>query len=180
MKDNVFMRPAGGRILSPNLPGVVGDARFSDCGDYRYVLGKKWGDGPILVAIMLNPSTATGDGDDPTVRRVVLRAQDMGFGSLVVLNAYAYRATNPRELREIADPVGPENDRCIAEIIKDADAVLVAWGNRGAPRASEILSILAQVDVPVYRLGHPTRHGNPRHPLYLRKQTELEPVDLTR
>jgi hypothetical protein len=176
----MFMRPAGGQIVYPNLPGVVGEDQFSDCGDYRYVLRKKWGDGPTLAAIMLNPSTAFADADDPTVRRVVLRAMGMDYGSLVVLNAYAYRATNPRELRGIADPVGPENDQLITENVKHAAAVLVAWGNRGAPRAHEILSILAQVDVPVYRLGHPTRSGNPRHPLYLRRQTELEPVDLTR
>jgi hypothetical protein len=173
------MRPAGGRVLYPNLPGVVGEDRFSHCGDYRYVLRKKWGDGPTLVAIMLNPSTAFADADDPTVRRVVLRAMDLGYGSLVVLNAYAYRATNPRELRETADPVGPDNNKLIEENVKDAAAVLIAWGNRGAPRAPEILSILAQADVPVYRLGRPTGKGNPRHPLYLSKQTGLEPLDLT-
>jgi hypothetical protein len=175
------MRPAGGRVELPNRPNVVGSAEFSHCGDYRYVLTKRWADGQTLVAIMLNPSTATEAVDDPTVRRVVLRAQGMEeVGSLAVLNVYAYRATNPRELREVPDPVGPENDRWIAAMVARADKVLIAWGNRGAPRASAVLSILARRDVPVYRLGSPTRRGNPRHPLYVRKDAPLEPVDLSR
>ena len=160
----------------PNRPGVDGHAQFSECGEYRYALVKRWGDGPSLAAILLNPSTATADEDDPTVRRVVLRAQQMDFGSLIVLNVYAYRTTNPRELRLVADPVGPENDRLIAELVTTADKVLIGWGNRGESRAPEIFSILARVGVPVYRLGRPTRRGNPRHPLYLRKKTEFELV----
>lgn len=73
-------------------------ADISDCGRYRWRLSRRWDDGPQACFVMLNPSTADGLDDDPTVRRCVRFARGWGYGELVVVNLFPYRATDPGEL----------------------------------------------------------------------------------
>lgn len=96
---------------------MKGQAAFSECGQYRYVLSRNWEiDGRKLVAIMLNPSTADAEVDDPTVRRLIKFAKSWNMDGLAIVNLFAYRTANPRELLSVKDPTGPENDdwlRCM-------------------------------------------------------------------
>lgn len=92
---------------------IVTSASIS--GDYRYRLGRAWAGGPTCTFIMLNPSTADADQDDPTIRRCVGFAKALGCGALEVVNLYAYRATNPRDLLRQDERVGPENDYWLRE-----------------------------------------------------------------
>jgi hypothetical protein len=86
-------------------------ADFSECDRYRYTLGRGWDGGlPALTVIGINPSTATHEEDDPTIRRCVRFAQDSGHGALVMLNLFAWRDKDVRALAQAEDPVGPEND----------------------------------------------------------------------
>jgi len=78
------------------------DARFSPCSTWRYSLTRKWNALPLLGFIGLNPSTADETEDDPTIRRCIGFARDWGFGGIVMLNLFAYRSTDPRQLRELA------------------------------------------------------------------------------
>lgn len=103
-----------------------GAAVLSADGVYRYELQRSWGAGPVVEFIMLNPSTADADVDDPTIRRCVGFAKRWGYGSLVVHNLYAYRATDPAELVNVDDPVGPENRDYLSR--GDADCTVAAWG----------------------------------------------------
>ncbi|MFD3920195.1 DUF1643 domain-containing protein [Streptomyces sp. NPDC058595] len=89
---------------------MIRTALISDCGRYRYRLTRTWGPGPAAVMVMLNPSTADGTQDDPTVRRCVTFADAWGCGGLIVVNLYAWRATKRAELKLAPDPVGPDND----------------------------------------------------------------------
>ena len=140
---------------------------FSPCGQYRYRLSRAWllGEGTVLF-VMLNPSTADAEMDDPTVRRCMGFARRWGFQGLVVGNLFAWRATDPRELQRASDPVGPENDRHLAEMSGGADVTIVAWGAHDVQRgrASDVLGLLKGS---VEHLGL-TKQGHPRHPLYLR------------
>jgi len=99
---------------------------------YRYSLWREWNiDAPKLVFIMLNPSKADAYIDDPTLRRYIGFAKSWGFGSLTVINLFAYRSAKPSELRQVNDPVGTQNDRYLKKAIKSADKIVVAWGNNG-------------------------------------------------
>jgi hypothetical protein len=93
---------------------------------------------------------------------------------LEVCNLFAYRATDPRKLRCIVDPVGPLNDDMIARAAKRADRVIVAWGVEGARsrRAGVVMGLLRSTTV--YCVGT-TRDGFPRHPLYVRGDSLLAP-----
>jgi hypothetical protein len=141
-------------------------ALFSPCRTWRYSLTRAL-DGEGTVAFVgLNPSTADETTDDPTVRRCVGFARGWGFARLEVVNLYAFRATNPRQLWRADDPVGPENDRVLASVVAGADLVVAAWGTQPRPgRLAELAGILG--GRPLHALAL-TKDGAPRHPLYVR------------
>ncbi len=155
-------------------PGRVWRSRWSvgsPCGRYRWLLGRTWDPRrPTLAVVALNPSTADGQRDDPTLRRVIRFAQDHGFGRVRVANLYAWRATDPTELAGVEDPVGPGNDRWIQAAVEGSDAALAAWGNGGLGTRHGAW----RDAVPWVILGT-TARGAPRHPLYVRASTPLRP-----
>jgi hypothetical protein len=105
-------------------------AVISDCGRYRYRLKRPGTTNATRTAIiMVNPSTADAAVDDATIRKL------RGFGErnmwgrlLLVGNLFAYRATDVCELGKVADPVGPENDDHLIQILAECDQVVCAWG----------------------------------------------------
>lgn len=102
--------------MTETLFGASSDAVLSDCGTYRYSLTRVWDESrPRVCFVMLNPSTADASANDPTIVRCRNFAYSWNYGSLEVVNLFAYRATNPRVLRTVQDPIGPENDRHIIE-----------------------------------------------------------------
>lgn len=157
---------------------VIGSAVMSECGIYRYELRRTWGheEGPLVCWVMLNPSTADADVDDPTIRRCVGFSQRWGCERLVVVNLFALRATDPKALMRFPDPVGPENDDAIAAAADEAERVVVAWGAHGTyrNRAAEVTNRLAGIhNMRLHCLGQ-TKQGAPRHPLYVRGDQSLE------
>lgn len=149
---------------------MISSARFSACGLYRYELERHWGDGPLWMFLMLNPSTADETVNDPTVERCQRRATAAGAGGLLVGNLFALRSTDPRGLYTCADPVGPENDAALLAMGARADAIVLAWGVHGAlrERGYEVCRLLVRAGLghKLHALGI-TKDGAPRHPLYL-------------
>jgi hypothetical protein len=87
-------------------------ALLSECGQYRYRLWRLWDAlAPVMVWVLLNPSTADADTDDPTVRKCVGFARAHRYGGVVLVNLFAWRATDPKQLRIVNDPVGPKCKR---------------------------------------------------------------------
>lgn len=146
-------------------------AAVSENKQYRYSLLRLWDiELPRICFVMLNPSTADGEKDDPTIRKCIGFAKKLGYGSLDVVNLYAYRSTDPKELRKIAYPVGPENDKYIQAAIARSYLVVAAWGiNATDPvRVNEVLDLIGSAMC----LGR-TNKGAPRHPLFVPYNTEL-------
>lgn len=145
------------------------EAIYSECGAYRYRLVRKWDSSAGRMAfVMLNPSTASEKVNDPTIARCEKRARLLGFGGLDVVNLFAFRATDPADLRAAEAPVGPDNDAFLADACDAADMVLAAWGVHGRhrDRDTEALPFLTRHPGKLHTLGL-TRHGLPRHPLYV-------------
>lgn len=153
---------------------MKGIAIFSSCKKYRYVLTRHIGGakGPMLF-IMLNPSTADAEKDDPTIRRCIGFAKREGVSTLTIVNLFAYRATDPKELKEVEDPVGPENDIHIKrelEYHRTMGAIIAAWGAN--PIAIQRGHTILKRSAFVLCMGK-TKSGAPRHPLYIPSTAEF-------
>lgn len=127
---------------------------------------------PTVAFVMLNPSTADETDLDPTCRRCKGFAEDWGYGRLVVGNIFALRSTDPNQLYDHDDPVGPENDEHLRQICEEADLVVAAWGTHGdfhdrGRAVAEMLPDLHALDT--------TKAGHPNHPLY--QPADREPVE---
>ena len=167
-----------GAITHRNGRTVSTTAIFSECKRYRYRLtrdltddllaGKK---NPVLF-IMLNPSTATESKDDPTIRKIQGFARAWGHTELWIGNAFAWRATDPDDMKKVPYPVGEDNDVHLASMAVDASRIIVAWGKDGKHRGrdQQVLKMLAALGVEIYCLGQ-NGDGTPRHPLYLKNST---------
>jgi hypothetical protein len=152
-------------------------ATYSDCERYRYALTRIWDPaGGRVNFLMLNPSTATEVQNDPTVERCERRARALGFGAFRVTNIFAFRATDPRDMRAAADPVGAANDAAILEAAAWSGRVVCAWGTHGAhlDRGAAVERLLRATGLPLMHLGL-SKHGHPKHPLYISYATEPAP-----
>lgn len=154
------------------------ECEFSDCRRYRYVWMTAWdNDLPPCQFIGLNPSTADENGPDPTVRRCIAFAKAFGCGQLLMLNLFAFRATDPHEMKAAEDPVGPLHDdilKALSELTAHSRGLIIAaWGTHGGylDRASRVRELLKGVPLHYLKL---TKDGCPGHPLYLKG--DLKPV----
>jgi hypothetical protein len=141
---------------------------------YRYSLWRAWSAyHPRILFVLLNPSTANEQKNDPTIRRCMGFAQAWNSGSMEVVNLFAYRATNYRDLFNISDPVGPENNRFLMQALERCSTVVLGWGTRGTllSRDRQVMSLLAGRN-DLHCLGI-TKDGQPRHPLYVKGNTSL-------
>jgi len=138
---------------------------------HRYLLWRYWGDGPKVLFVMLNPSIADHETDDPTIRRCISFAKSWGYDGIEVVNLFAYRATKPRELRKSLSPVGADNNeiiqRTVVRNIRAGGRVVAAWGAWGSlfGRDLEVKQFITRyTDLWCIRK---TKSGAPGHPLYL-------------
>lgn len=154
-------------------------AIISHCGTYRYRLEREVQmDGVVVAYFGVNGSTATATEDDQTVRKWIGFTKVNGGRRFIVGNAFAYRATEVAELGLAGDPIGPENDAHIAQIIADADILVPCWGSRKKlpprlyDRLDALRDILFAADKPVKIWGL-SQSGDPLHPLMLGYSTPL-------
>lgn len=180
-------------------------ARISQCGLFRYSLwrewrgthdrknwrwfgtkdgrGEEWGEPKSCLFVMLNPSTADGEKDDPTIRRCVGFARLWKFERLEVVNLFAYRATKPRDVlaRQNAreEIIGLHNSEVMDVAARDAGLIVCAWGANATafdPTRDHVETVRGWLrDKPMHALGF-TKDGQPRHPLYAPLDATLVPM----
>lgn len=173
----------GGKVRLRLASGVVGDAEFYGANqEYRLWLSRSW-DFPFNrygVSIGMNPSEARADVDDPTLQRDTHFMRRERLSGFYKLNVMDYRATHPKRLSEMdVVPCSDRNVETIVNMSRGAKLILVCWGAMPAklqPYADRVLDALAVEGLSLHCLGR-TQAGHPRHPLYLRKDTALEPYD---
>lgn len=158
-------------------------------GSYRYLLWRRWqmqfgADlNRMMVWVMLNPSTADAHEDDPTIRKCIGFAKRADCAGIIVANLFAYRATDPRELRKAKDPIGPKNLEYLYDLVTWATErkhpVFAGWGRRGGKLAEEASKSLGEMaghhrgNVRLRCFGKNV-DGSPCHPLMLSYKTETE------
>ncbi|WP_417459146.1 DUF1643 domain-containing protein [Kordiimonas sp.] len=169
------------KVRNSVIGDVMGESKsgalFSECRNYRWALWRQWN--PSLatcVFIGLNPSTADETEDDPTIRRCIGFAKSWGLGKLVMLNAYGFSATQPKDMKAAGEPVGEHNDAMIGAVARAAvdsgGIVIAAWGSHCEEQRQ--VAVCEAVNREIRCLGT-TKYGRPKHPLYLRADTKPEP-----
>ncbi len=167
--------PPSGAVLSP-------------CGLFRYRLWRRWGEGPRVLWVMYNPSTADSELDDPTIRRCIGFSKSWGYGGLEVVNLFARRTPDPRQVKTLfpKDPTcdedwegvrGPENTVHLKQAARDVKVarIVCAWGaNPSGPWGKSTASLLRWAEGHLLHYLRLTKGGHPEHPLYL--PGDLQPV----
>jgi hypothetical protein len=154
-------------------------AKISDCRRYRYWLSREWGPGPPLTFVMLNPSIADHEVDDPTIRRCIGFAKREGADGCAVVNLFAWRTTDPMGLVMAEDPIGPENAEHLGQALLASSItrfpLVCAWGSTAgaAMRGFKFKQRAKDCSARLVCLGR-TANGSPRHPLYVRSDAEFE------
>ena len=154
----------------------VSETVISECGTFRYTLRRELLEGRMrVVFIMLNPSTADAKKDDPTTRAALEFAARLRCREYLAVNLFAFRSKNPKDLRKVDDPIGPENDRYLLAAINWAERICVAWGAGGTymNRDQVVIAMLRDSGKPVYCFGK-TKDGHPNFPLYQKRQRSIE------
>jgi len=142
---------------------------------HRYLLSHVWDECiPPMVWIMLNPSIANANQNDPTFSRCLHHSRQREAGGTVVVNLFALIATDHRKLINHPDAVGKFNDLVLTTLIPPNPWLVCAWGASkfAEPRAVAVTQLLA--NYPMWCLGT-NENGSPKHPLYLPYNGRLEP-----
>ena len=153
---------------------LFSNAFFSKDRKHRYALWRVWNNKlPKVLFIGLNPSTADEVKDDPTIRRCINYAKDWGYGGYIMGNIFAYRSTDPKNLKITTDPIGIDNNSWLIKLHSEASLTIGAWGNHGKylDRGEEVSNLIDNL----YCLRI-TKEGHPSHPLYL--PGNLKPIIL--
>lgn len=169
---------AGGKSRPAWPAGSKISAHFSECEQYRYELLEVWDETkPLVLWVLMNPSVACLDYADPTLIKTGKFARSWGYGGQLVGNVHAYRTTNKMGLLDIADPVGPKNDKSILRMASQAKTVVLAYGQPPTTALKSRGQRVAQM------LGHHPKlcclklakdGTTPWHPLYL--PSDLLPI----
>lgn len=164
----VFKETVGGDLVDPILMGAV--LSPEDEAVYRYMLWRIFDPAlAVLVVVMLNPSTADHRCDDRTISGLVSRARLLGYGGILVVNCFAYRATEPRDMMRHPAPIGARNDEAVRHAMPGrGEMVLCAWGAHGLHlnRQDEIVCVIEESGSSPHALKL-CANGAPAHPLYI-------------
>lgn len=139
---------------------------------YRYSLTRIWDETlPKITYIMLNPSVADHLKGDPTLNKCLNYAIDQGYGSIEVVNLFAYRSTDPDQLKRVHNPIGFDNDQFIMNAVKNAKTIVLAWGGENGKlmnRDKAVLGLLKDYKNKIKCFEDFTNKKKPQHPLTLK------------
>lgn len=158
------------------------EAVIDPTGSYRYSLIREWvSTKPRVIWIMLNPSTADSQEDDPTIDACIRFTKKWGFGSFEVVNLFAYRSKDPDDLEEVdkSTAIGTENLKYISEALERSDLIVTAWGENGKihkrNQDDELISLFSNYQLKCLDI---LKGGEPRHPLYFCTENTLKDYEL--
>ncbi len=154
--------------------------------EYRYILGRRGG--RPLICVGVNPSTAAPDDLDNTLKSVDRISRSNGFDGFFMLNLYAQRATSPDDMdRVFNEDLHRENMGALRYLLRECvpapACVWAAWGSVIEKRsylrrcAEDMIRVGRECGACWVTSGARSKKGHPHHPLYLKKDSPLDPFD---
>ena len=158
---------------------MLKSAILSSCQKHRLQLWREWDSNlPQVLFIMLNPSTADHEQDDPTLRRCIDFAKQWGYGGLYIGNLYSLRAADPKTLLKVSKFSHIDNCKHVSTMAQQCQLVVCAWGNYPIIKKLGIpLNIFKQLNQKLHCIDL-SKTGTPKHPLYLKKSLTPIPFEL--
>lgn len=162
------------------------NAIFSQDKKHRYFLSRVWNDTSgkkIVLFIMLNPSIADQNIDDPTIRRIKSFSVNWGYDGVFVVNLNSYITSNPLNLVSVdaQKEVTHHFEKNFAQIkeamqMECVKLIVCAYGNNQyiqEIRIKEIYKIADELKINLYCIKK-NKDNSPAHPLYLK--SDLKPT----
>jgi hypothetical protein len=159
----------------------LGTAVFSDDKAYRYLLTRQCPGRGHTAIVMVNPSVANAEVNDATIGKLRGFGERHEWGEIRIVNLFALISPDVRKLKEVSDPVGPQNDYWIWHAAEGANQIIVAWGSIGKiprthrDRIDAVVGDLECARRPILSIGQPAMCGQPKHPLYQPYDSPLLP-----
>eukprot|EP01084_Bolivina_argentea_P270830 460612_1 len=160
--------------MATTTDNIERGAIFSQDSQYRYALHRIWDDSKKKVMFIgFNPSTADGQIDDATVKKLIKYCKLWDYGGLYICNLFAFVAKNPLDIDECEHPIGSSNDYYLQKYSVKSDKIIVMWGRQGAFYNNRIQNVLKIFTMRIYCFKL-TKNKQPYQPLYLPLNTQLE------
>lgn len=155
-------------------------AGISSCGLYRWWLFRSWSELPLVIWIMMNPSTADHQKNDPTILKIIRYSTRWKYGAALVLNIYAFRTSRPENLPQVMkEAIGRSNNWWIKTLFRFAARksipVVCAWGVKHGDRGCQVRRMAANAGLQLLCL-EVALNGEPKHPRFLSE--DLRPRQL--
>ena len=126
---------------------------------------------------------------DNTLKSVERIALGNGYDSFIMFNVYAQRATRPDDMERTLNPqLHTENMAAFRYALEQTKsgrpAIWAAWGNIIEKRpylpscVRDMIAVGQDFDAQWFSAGKRSTKGHPHHPLYLRKDSPLDPFDV--
>lgn len=157
------------------------EAGISSDEKYRWWLFRCWKIKlPLIIWIMMNPSTADHKKNDPTILKVIRYSKRWGYGAVLVLNIYAFRSSKPENLpSRMSDAVGRSNDWWIRTIFRFAARkdipVICAWGVKHKERGCRVRELADEAGLHLMCLEL-ALNAEPKHPRFLSEGLDPRPL----
>lgn len=161
---------------------MISEAGISSNKLYRWWLFRCWAAKlPLIIWIMMNPSTADHAKNDPTILKVIRYSKRWGHGAILVLNIYAFRSSKPENLpQKMRAAVGKSNDWWIKTLFRFAARkgipVVCAWGVKHKERGCQVRTIADEAGLPLMCLEL-ALNAEPKHPRFLSESLNLRPLE---
>ena len=161
---------------------MISEAGISSDKTYRWWLFRCWAASlPLIIWIMMNPSTADHTKNDPTILKVIRYSTRWGYGAVLVLNIYAFRSSKPENMpQKMKDKVGPRNNWWIKLIFRYAAKkkipVVCAWGVKHKERGDLVRRLADKAGLRLMCLEL-ALNAEPKHPRFLSEGLDPRPLN---
>ncbi len=146
---------------------ILRKAKFSIDKKHRYELSRHWDlSKSDILFIMLNPSIANEDIDDPTIKRLISFTREFKYGGFFVANLFTYITPYSKTL-DTSIGLTKLNLKTIKNLVNKVDEVIYAWGN-SIKEPQELKNLVKNP-----KCFGKNLNGTPKHPLYLSSNSKL-------
>jgi hypothetical protein len=146
---------------------ILRKAKFSIDKKHRYELSRHWDlSKSDILFIMLNPSIANEDIDDPTIKRLISFTREFRHGGFFVANLFTYITPYSKTL-DTSIGLTKLNLKTIKNLVNKVDEVIYAWGN-SIKEPQELKNLVKNP-----KCFGKNLNGTPKHPLYLSSNSKL-------